>query len=153
MLKASKKKGGSKSKRKGAKNTGHPIPLWRRCNPQWVSEDPARTGQFESREREYSNGSTQYRGHVHLADCGCQQALGPRPKSEAEIVRAKQLKGIAKRTEMQIAKARLCPDCFTLLPVNGHCADCTPLAVATPVIVSKHVAKPKRNTEADTTDV
>jgi hypothetical protein len=125
-LKYAKSKKGSKSKRKGTPRANAPLPLWRKsaCNPAWVKRDPARQGEFVSATREYSNGSGQHRGHVCLAQCECAKALGARPKSEAEIIRAKQVKLDKKLSERHAAQGAVCNTHFTLLSVTGKCAEC-----------------------------
>jgi hypothetical protein len=126
MLKYAKSKRGSKSKKKGQARSNAPLPLWRKsaCNPAWVARDPARQGQFESAERDYADGTTQYRGHVHLPNCGCAKALGARPKTEAEIIRAKQVKLDKHLAERHAAQGTVCSVHFTLIPISGKCADC-----------------------------
>jgi hypothetical protein len=120
MLRYAKSKKGSKSKRKGSKNTGTKVQQWKRCN---AAHDP-RGAEYVDSEREYGNGGTQYRGHTHLPNCGCQKALGPRPKSESEIVRAQQLKMASKRLQKQVARNAECPIHHTMLPITGQCDEC-----------------------------
>lgn len=114
MLRYARKKGSSKSKRKGQPKAGTPVALWKPCN----AAHDSRGAEFENRTRAVVHGK-QHRGHVCLSDCGCAKALGARPKTEAEIIRANAAKLTERLASAHDATGRVCEKCCLLIPVNG----------------------------------
>jgi hypothetical protein len=121
MLKYAKKKGGSKSKRKGAKNVGTQVATWRRCNPAYLPTVQLR-GEFQSpdKPRKYTNGKTQHRGHVCLPNCNCLSRKDWDDNYSDEYIAKVQAEKLRlKRVKAHESNGPICPTCFTLIPVNG----------------------------------
>jgi hypothetical protein len=121
MLKYAKKKGGSKSKRKGSPNTGHPTAKWRRCNPAYLATVQLQ-GEFKSPKtpRAYSTGGKQHRGHVCIPNCDCLSRKDWYDNySEEYIAMVAAEKQRLSRVQAHEENGPVCGVCFTLMPVSG----------------------------------
>jgi hypothetical protein len=122
MLKYAKKKGSSKSKRKGSPNTGHPTALWRRCNPAYLPAVQLK-GEFRDPKsaRKYTNGTKQQRGHVCLHNCDCLSRKDWDDNYSEDYLAAQYAEKLRiKRVAAHEANGPVCTRCFTLLPVSGN---------------------------------
>jgi hypothetical protein len=121
MLKYAKKKGGSKSKRKGSPNTGHPTALWRRCNPAYLAASQLK-GEFKSpkAERAYTTGGKQHRGHVCVPNCECLSRKDWDDNYSEDYLAAQYAEKLRlARVQSHEQNGPVCATCFTLIPVNG----------------------------------
>lgn len=121
MLKYAKKKGGSKSKRKGSPNTGTKVATWKRCNPAYLATQQLK-GEFKSPKtpRAYTTGGKQHRGHVCVPNCECLARKDWDDNySEAHLAAQAAEKQRIRRVQLHESNGPVCSDCFTLIPVNG----------------------------------
>lgn len=128
MLRYARKKGGSKSKRKGAKNTGTQVPLWKRCNDLQTAK-AGRRGEFRDSPyvRTLANGQEQTRAHVHLPNCSClsDAAWGKDTGLSADYLAMRDAEKARKRRIAAHEKSRrICSSCRMLLTVSGICPNC-----------------------------